>query len=75
MISEAILVSKQTGFRRYRSTEEQTTKIAQVIGDAFLTKKAVLASFIDLQKTVDKVWKEELRCLGRESEETCCARQ
>ena len=56
--SEAILAPEQAGFRQYRSTEDQTTHLAQVIEDAFQAKKVVLASFIDLQKAFDKVWKE-----------------
>ena len=55
--SEAVLIPEQAGFRQHRSTEDQTTHLAQVIEDAFQAKKVVLASFIDLQKAFDKVWK------------------
>ena len=58
--NEAILIPEQAGFRQYRSTEDQTTHLAQVIEDAFQAKKVVLASFIDLQKAFDKVWKDGL---------------
>ena len=58
--SEAILIPEQAGFRQHRSTEDQTTHLAQVIEDAFQGKKVVLASFIDLQKAFDKVWKDGL---------------
>ena len=57
---ESILTAEQAGFRQYRSTEDQTTHLAQVIEDAFQAKKVVLASFIDLQKAFDKVWKDGL---------------
>ena len=58
--SESILTPEQAGFRRHRSTEDQTAHLAQVIEDAFQAKKVVLASFIDLQKAFDKVWKDGL---------------
>jgi ribonuclease HI len=71
--SENIIVSEQAGFRRYRSTEDQTTHLAryrstedqtthlaQVIEDTFQAKKVMLAAFIDLQKAFDKVWKDGL---------------
>ena len=58
--SESILTPEQAGFRQYRSTEDQTTHLAQVIQDAFKAGKVVLASFIDLQKAFDKVWKDGL---------------
>ena len=57
---ESILTPEQAGFRQYRSTEDQTTHLAQVIEDAFQAKKVVLTCFIDLQKAFDKVWKEGL---------------
>ena len=47
-------------FRHYKSTEDQTTQLSQVIEDAFQAKKVTLAVFIDLQKTFDKVWKDGL---------------
>ena len=58
--SESILVPEQAGFRQYKSTEDQTTHLAQVIEDAFQAKKVTLAVFIDLQKAFDKVWKDGL---------------
>ena len=57
---EQIIVPEQAGFRRYRSTEDQTTHLAQVIEDAFQAQKVTLAVFIDLQKAFDKVWKDGL---------------
>ena len=58
--SENIICHEQAGFRQYKSTEDQTTHLSQVIEDAFQAKKLTLAVFIDLQKAFDKVWKDEL---------------
>ena len=58
--SESIIVTEQAGFRQYRSTEDQTTHLSQVIEDAFQAQKVTLVTFIDLQKAFDKVWKEGL---------------
>jgi len=57
---EDVITPEQAGFRRYRSTEDQTTHLTQVIEDAFQAKKATLAVFIDLQRAFDKVWKDGL---------------
>ena len=58
--TENIIASEQAGFRQYRSTEDQTTHLAQAIEDAFQDKKVMLATFIDFQKAFDKVWKDGL---------------
>ena len=58
--SQKTIVPEQAGFRQYRSTEDQTTHLSQVIEDAFQAKKVVLAAFIDLKKAFDKVWKSGL---------------
>ena len=58
--SESIIVPEQAGFRQYRSTEDQTTHLSQIIEDAFQAQKVTLATFIDLQKAFDKVWKDGL---------------
>ena len=58
--SEGIIAPEQAGFRQYRSTEDQTTHLSQVIEDAFQAQKVTLAVFIDLQKAFDKVWKDGL---------------
>lgn len=58
--SESIILPEQAGFRRYKSTEDQTTHLAQVIEDSFQAQKVTLAAFIDLQKAFDKVWKDGL---------------
>ena len=55
-----VLAPEQAGFRQYRSTEDQTTHLAQAIEDAFQAKKVMLATFIDFQKAFDKVWKDGL---------------
>ena len=48
-----------TGHEQYKSTEDQTTHLSQVINDAFQAKKVTVV-FIDLQKAFDKVWKDGL---------------
>ena len=58
--SQRTIAPEQLGFRQYRSTEDQTTHLSQVIEDAFQAKKVMLAAFIDLQKAFDKVWKSGL---------------
>ena len=58
--TESIIVPEQAGFRQYKSTEDQTTHLSQVIEDAFQAQKVVLTVFIDLQKAFDKVWKDGL---------------
>lgn len=58
--SERILGHEQAGFRQYRSTEDQTTHLSQVVEDAFQYKKVTLAVFVDLQRAFDKVWKDGL---------------
>ena len=53
------MASTQTGYRQFRSTEDQLALLTQDIEDAFQGKK-VLAVFFDLSKAFDKVWKEGL---------------
>ena len=55
---ESVLIPEQAGFRQYRSTDDQTAHLAQVIEDAFQEQKVALTTFIDLQKAFDKVWKD-----------------
>ena len=50
----------QTGYRKFRSTEDQLAYLAQKIEDAFQEKKKVLAVFFDLSNAFDMVWKEGL---------------
>ena len=58
--SNSVLASTQTGYRQFRSTEDQLALLTQDIEDAFQEKKKVLAVFFDLSKAFDKVWKEGL---------------
>ncbi|VDI60877.1 Hypothetical predicted protein [Mytilus galloprovincialis] len=58
--SENIIGNEQAGFRQYKSTEDQTTHLSQVVEDAFQSKKVTLAVFVDLQRAFDKVWKDGL---------------
>ena len=60
MESENILGHEQAGFSQYKSTEDQTTHLYQVVEDAFQSKKVTLAVFVDLQRAFDKVWKDGL---------------
>ncbi|CAC5409991.1 unnamed protein product [Mytilus coruscus] len=55
-----IIEHEQTGFRQYKSTEDQTTHLSQEEEDAFQSKKVTLAVFVDLQRAFDKVWKDRL---------------
>ena len=57
--SNSVLASTQTGYRQFRSTEDQLALLTQDIEDGFQEKK-VLAVFFDLSKAFDKVWKEGL---------------
>jgi hypothetical protein len=52
---ERIILPEQAGFQRFKSTEDQTTHLAQVIENSFQAQKVALAAFIDLQKAIDKV--------------------
>ena len=53
--SNSVLASTQTGYRQFRSTEDQLALLTQEIEDAFQEKKKVLAVFFDLSKAFDKV--------------------
>ena len=55
------LISKtQTGYRKYRNTEDQLAYLTQCVENAFQEKKRVLAVFFDLTSAFDKVWKRGL---------------
>ena len=58
--TENILAQEQAGFRQFRSTEDQTTYLAQEIEDAFQNKDVLFTTWIDLQKAFDKVWTDGL---------------
>ena len=55
-----LLTPCQTGYRKFRSTEDQLSYLAQNIENAFQEKKKLLAVFFDLSKAFDRVWKEGL---------------
>ena len=59
-----ILNDSQSGYRKFRSTEDQTTYLTQEVEDAFQKKKQqkVLATFFDLSKAFDKVCIEGPLC-------------
>ena len=58
--TEDLLSQEQAGFRQFRRTEDQATYISQEVEDAFQEQKAVLATWIDLQKAFDKVYTDGL---------------
>ena len=55
-----LITKEQTAFRKNRNTEDQLIYLAQSIENAFQEKKKVVATFIDLSKAFDKVWKKGL---------------
>ena len=56
----SVLSTTQTGYRKFRSTEDQHASLAQNIEDLFQEKKRVMAIFFDLSNAFDKVWREGL---------------
>ena len=55
-----LLSPTQTGYRKFRNTEDQLAFLVQDIENAFQEKKKTLAVFFDLSRAFDKVWKEGL---------------
>ncbi|KAK7097663.1 hypothetical protein V1264_004608 [Littorina saxatilis] len=55
-----LITNEQSAFRKNKSTEDQLIYLTQSIENAFQEKKKVIATFIDLSKAFDKVWKEGL---------------
>ena len=55
-----LITKEQTAFRKNRSTEDQLVYLAQSIENSFQEKKKTVATFIDLSKAFDKMWKEGL---------------
>ena len=51
---------EQTAFRKNRNTEDQLIYLEQSVENAVQEKKKVIATFLDLSKAFDKVWKEGL---------------
>nr|KAG5705581.1 hypothetical protein BaRGS_034779 [Batillaria attramentaria] len=58
--TQNILSPTQTGYRKFRNTEDQLALLVQDIENAFQEKKKTLAVFFDLTRAFDKVWKEGL---------------
>jgi len=58
--SNNLINAEQTAFRKNRNTEDQLIYLTQSIENAFQEKKKVVATFIDLSKAFDKVWKKGL---------------
>ena len=58
--SNSVLSPTQTGYRKFRSAEDQLVYLVQNIEDGFQEKKKILAVFFDLSNAFDKVWKEGL---------------
>ena len=57
-----LLPREQVGFRRRRSTVDQTVLITQNIEDSFEAKKKTGAVFVDLTTAYDTVWHRGLIC-------------
>ena len=55
-----LITKEQTAFRKNRNTEDQLIYLAQSIENAFQEKKKTIATFLDLSKAFDKVWKKGL---------------
>ena len=55
-----LITKEQTAFRKNRNTEDQLIHLAQSIENAFQDGHKVVATFIDLTKAFDKVWKQGL---------------
>ena len=55
-----VTTKEQTAFRKNRNTEDQLIYLSQSVENAFQEKKKVIATFLDLSKAFDKVWKEGL---------------
>ena len=55
-----LITKEQTVFRKNRSTEDKLVYLALSMENAFQKKKKVVATFTDLFKAFDKLWKEGL---------------
>ena len=58
--SNNIITNTQSGYRKYRNTEDQLAYLSQSIENAFQQKQKVLAVFVDLSSAFDEVWKRGL---------------
>ena len=61
-IVDPLLPREQAGFRRGRSTVDQTVLLTQNIEDSFEAKKKAGAVFVDLTAAYDTVWQRDLTC-------------
>ena len=61
-IVDPLLRREQAGFRRGRSTVDQTVLLTQNIEDLFEDKKKAGAVFVDLTAAYDTVWHRGLTC-------------
>ena len=61
-IVDPLLFREQAGFRRGRSTVDQTVLLTQHIKDSFEAKKKAGAVFVDLMAVYDSVWYRGLAC-------------
>ena len=61
-IVDPLLSKEQAGFRRVRSTVDQTVLLTQSIEDSFEAKKKAGAGFINLTAAYDTVWHRSLTC-------------
>ena len=55
--AQNILTPTQTGYRKFRSTEDQLALLVQDVENSFQEKKKALAVFFDLSRAFDTVWK------------------
>ena len=58
--SNSVLSPTQTGYKKFRSTENQLAYLVQNTEDSFQEKKKVLAVFLDLSNAFDQGWKKGL---------------
>ena len=55
-----ILDTEQDGFRKYRGTTQSLLRFTQTVLTGFSENKATLATFIDMEKAFDSVWRDGL---------------
>lgn len=55
-----LLDKEQDGFRQYRGTTQSLLRLTQDILNGFNESKATLATFIDMEKAFDSVWRDGL---------------
>ena len=55
-----ILDTEQDGFRKYRGTTQSLLRFTQTVLTGFSENKATSATFIDMEKAFDSVWRDGL---------------